>query len=150
MHQARSWRPARPSASVLAVYAGCTLGLVTIVVCATNAVTAAQGVVLSLTSGLTLGAGTLGRFLGEFLPDLRAAWLRGFQQGFEAGMRTTSSQTRNPEPAQAKLHLLAAVPAELSAQPGTESAAPGPGQAGREASPVGQSDGSGPASVRHS
>ena len=72
MHQARSWRLARPSASVLAVYAGCALGLVTIAVCAANAVSVAQGVVLSGTSGLTLAGGTLGR------PVPSAALLGGF------------------------------------------------------------------------
>ena len=130
MRHARSRHPARRRASILVLCSGAILGLVTVLASAFNAVSGPQSVALALASGLTIGGGLLGQIAAALLPELPIAWRRGFRHGLNAGRRARAI----PDQCRA----LTVVPPDTPAQPGTEAADHGPGQARGEASPPGE------------
>lgn len=65
---------------------GITAVVITVIVSATNAVSAQQAIAMALSAGGT----TLGGLLGLIVPDAWTAWRRGFRQGCEAAMRCQS------------------------------------------------------------
>lgn len=67
---------------------GITTVVTTVIVTATNMVSAQQAVAMALSAGLTL----LGGLLGLFIPDPWTAWRRGFRQGCEAGRAALGCQ----------------------------------------------------------
>lgn len=80
---------------------GITTVVVTVIVCATNAISAQQAIAMALSAGVTALSG----LLGLIVPDAWTAWRRGFRQGCEAAMRcqsdsldtTTNTKTRREQ-----------------------------------------------------
>jgi uncharacterized membrane protein len=80
---------------------GITTVVITVIVCATNAVSAQQAIAMALSAGVTALSG----LLGLIVPDAWTAWRRGFRQGCEAAMRcqsdsldtTTNTKTRREQ-----------------------------------------------------
>jgi hypothetical protein len=63
---------------------GTTTVVITVILSATNAVSAQQ----SIAMGLPAGAIAMGGLLGLIVPDPWTAWRRGFRQGCEAALRS--------------------------------------------------------------
>ena len=78
---ARSSPRARLAAWCTAV--GLADTVITIIVCAVNAVTTQQAIAMALFAGLT----TAGGLIGKIIPDAWTAWRRGFRQGCETALK---------------------------------------------------------------
>jgi len=65
---------------------GITTVVITVILSATNAVSAQQAIAMALPAAVTALSG----MLGLFIPDAWTAWRRGFRQGCEAAMRWPS------------------------------------------------------------
>jgi hypothetical protein len=85
---------------------GITTVVITVMLSATNAVSAQQAIAMALPAAVTALSG----MLGLFIPDAWTAWRRGFRQGCEAAMRCQSDSdgtegtttTTNPHSEQSK------------------------------------------------
>lgn len=86
----------RVAAGCMAV--GITTVVTTVIVTATNTVTAEQSVAMALSAGLTL----VGGLLGLIIPDPWTAWRRGFRQGCEAALRCQREDLDTDRPSTAK------------------------------------------------
>lgn len=62
---------------------GITTVVITVIVSATNAVSAQQAIAMALSAGVT----AVGGLLGLIIPDPWTAWRRGFRQGCEAATK---------------------------------------------------------------
>ena len=81
---------------------GITTVVITVILSATNAVSAQQAIAMALPAGVT----ALGGLLGLIMPAPWTAWRRGFRQGWEAALRcqpgcfgidvTTTNALREP------------------------------------------------------
>jgi hypothetical protein len=58
--------------------------IITVILCATNAVSPQQAIAMALPAGLI----ALGGLLATIVPDAWTAWRRGFRQGCEAALRS--------------------------------------------------------------
>jgi hypothetical protein len=76
----------RAPRALYSVIAGTVLDVVTVIVCALNAVSAQQAVAMALPAGLVTAFG----MIGLLLPDPWVAWRRGFQHGCDAAARSDS------------------------------------------------------------
>src|SRR5215472_4502312 len=65
---------------------GITTVVITVILSATNAVSAQQAIAMALSAGVT----AMGGLLGLIIPDPWTAWRRGFRQGCEAALRSQS------------------------------------------------------------
>lgn len=86
---------------------GITTVVITVILSATNAVSAQQAIAMALPAGVT----ELSGLLGLIIPDAWTAWRRGFRHGCEAAMRyqsdsdgteSTTTTTTNPRREQSK------------------------------------------------
>jgi hypothetical protein len=69
------------------VTVGVTGAVITVVLCAANAVSAQQAIAMALLAGTT----AIGGLVCAVIPDAWTAWRRGFQHGYEAALRFNSS-----------------------------------------------------------
>lgn len=69
--------------------AGITTVVSTVILSATNAISAQQAIAMALPAGVTALSG----LLGLFIPDACTAWRRGFRQGCETAMRCQSDRS---------------------------------------------------------
>jgi hypothetical protein len=65
---------------------GITTVVITVILSATNQVSAQQAIAMALSAGVT----AMGGLLGLIVPDPWTAWRRGFRQGCEAALRSQS------------------------------------------------------------
>lgn len=76
----------RERLAVWCTVVGITFVVITVILSASNEVTAQQAIAMALPAGVTAQGG----LLGLFIPDAWTAWRRGFRHGCEAALKSQS------------------------------------------------------------